>query len=203
MIEKDPFYKIIFHKIFDVENIDRVPITKDELYLLLSFYNLTIKTHSVSIEECLENHNIPIRDKSGRLPRYTIDNKQVRSYLLWKIHSDWEPSNLEDITNVTKVLELKSTINNRKTIRVILKKKKVVKTTKANSSDGIKSKTKNTSKRKSKSPNISKLNKVDELKTQNFVLIEKCDYSIDRYVPYKIRIYNHIILILLEFLSMV
>src|ERR1700749_4186403 len=104
------YYKNILQKIFYIKNPEIVPVRKEELYLFLSFYNVNEQDHGVMIEKCLEDYGIQIRDKSGRLPRYTINGKQVRCYPLWKIHYYWKPPSLTDVDDV---LKLKYKINNR------------------------------------------------------------------------------------------
>jgi hypothetical protein len=160
-------------EIFDTEDKERIPVTKDELYSLLSFYDLTWKDHRKAVEQSLENYNVQIRDKSERLPRYVIDRIQVRGYLLWKIRNDWEAPNLEnsDIADFelkkAQATELKFEINNRKIY-----------------------------KRKSKASNIT-ITKIDNLE------IKKYNYSIDHHVTYYRRIYNRFVLSLVYLLNLI
>lgn len=80
----------VIEEVFDTSTAPTVPVTKNELYRLLSYYNITLKEHNNAVENYFKSHALKIREGGG-LPIIKINGNRLRGYKLWKIHPDWEP----------------------------------------------------------------------------------------------------------------
>lgn len=114
----------ILEEIFDVDTKPSSPVTKEELYLLVSLFDLNQKDHHKGIEQFFQANNIELRDESGRrLPKYKVGKEWKRGYLLWKINDDWDPMMVTNTKNFNDFEErrnrarrLKMEINNRSVV---------------------------------------------------------------------------------------
>ncbi|HNK90295.1 MAG TPA: VapE family protein [Chitinophagales bacterium] len=108
----------ILEEMIDFQKEPEIPITKDELYTLLSCYDIKQEKHHIQIDNYLKNQGITVREKqSGGLPVHKIDGQAKRSYKIPRLRADWKPTIGFQIHNrdeiMQKILALKATINSR------------------------------------------------------------------------------------------
>ncbi|HNK90296.1 MAG TPA: hypothetical protein PKN63_07025 [Chitinophagales bacterium] len=178
------YCKKIIKTIFDTKNPLRIPVTKKELYSFLGIYGITEKKYSKEVESCLEDFKAIVNDNYG-LKRYSVDGKQSRSYLMWSVKKNWRPKKNSNMNkaSIDKIILLKNTINLRKYLK--------------NPTNIENNDLKKTIKKKTVVVEVRKT------VSQDFILVEQVQYILSVPIPYRIRIWNQVILLLLEFVNLV